>query len=676
MPDAGKPDAETSTALLAGGPPPAPPKSAQPSSSRVQIAPAEIPGVNSLLTLAVSVVVIAALYFARDVLVPITLAVLLSFVLAPVVELMQRIRVPRAPSVILAVLLALGVILATGSMIATQLANLAEELPRYQYTISEKVDTVRAMTIGRISRVVGNIGRQVEAASKPDEAAAPAAPTAPTAAPPVPVEVRAPSLTPMEMATAVLKPALKPVETILIVLLVTVFILLQREDLRDRMIRLFGSKDLHRTTVALDEAGQRLSRYFLFQLGLNTLFGCVITAALFAIGMPSPLLFGIMAGLLRFVPYVGSVLAAALPILLAAAVDPGWNMVLWTVALFAITEPLMGQVVEPMVYGHSTGLSPVSVVIAAIFWTWLWGPIGLLLSTPLTLCLVVLGRHVDRLEFLDVMLGDRPALTPVESFYQRMLAGDPDEAHDQADQLLKERPLSSYYDEVALTGLKLAANDATRGVLNDAQVERIKNAICELVEDLGSQHKDSQPGGNAADIAPTGLTLAEKAVPKAPPPGQGEADRHTLADRWRTPRAVLCVAGRGPLDEAANAMLAQLLAKHGVGVEQAPHEAVSRAHIGRLDPAGIAMVCISYLEVTGTPTHLRYLLRRVRQRLPGVPILVGLWPAEDATLKDDRLRTVLGADHYVSSLRDAVNACLEEAHKDDPPQQAQAAAAA
>ena len=676
MPDPGRTDATTSsidTGALTQLTPPAP---KVPSSSRVQVAAADVPGINSLLTLAVGVVVIAALYFGRDVLVPITLAVLLSFVLAPVVELMQRIYVPRAPSVVLAVLLALGVILATGSMIASQLAGLAEELPRYQTTISAKVDTIRGMTVGRISRLVGTIGRQVEAASKPDQAATPGAAAAPATAAPVPVEVRAPDLTPFEMATRVLTPVVKPLETIVIVLLVTIFILLQREDLRDRMIRLFGSKDLHRTTGALDEAGQRLSRYFLFQLGLNTLFGSVVSAALFAIGIPSPLLFGIMAGLLRFVPYVGSLLAAALPILLAAAVDPGWDMVLWTVALFAVTEPLMGQVVEPMVYGHSTGLSPVSVVIAAIFWTWLWGPIGLLLATPLTLCLVVLGRHVDRLEFLDVMLGDRPALTPVESFYQRMLAGDPDEAHEQADQLLKERPLSSYYDEVALKGLKLAANDATRGVLNEVQVELIKDSICELVEDLGAQHKDVQPTGNASDAAPTGLTLAEKAVPKAPPPGKGETEEPTVAERWRAPRAVLCVAGRGPLDEAANTMLAQLLGKHGIGVELAPHEAVSRANIGRLDPDGIAMVCISYLEVAGTPTHLRYLLRRVRQQLPGIPVLVGLWPAEDATLNDDRLRTVLSADHYVSSLRDAVNACLTEAHKDGPLEQSHPAAAA
>ena len=179
-------------------------------------------------------------------------------------------------------------------------------------------------------------------------------------------------------------------------------------------------------------------------------------------------------------------IAAVLPATLAAAVSPHWSMVVWTLGLFAVTESITGQVIEPMVYGHSTGLSPVAVVIAAIFWSWLWGPIGLIISTPLTLCLVVLGRHVDRLEFLEVLLGDRPALTPIENFYQRMLANDPDEALQQAELLLKERSLTAYYDEVALKGLQLAANDAERGVLGAEKLERIKHSVRSLVNDLGS----------------------------------------------------------------------------------------------------------------------------------------------------------------------------------------------
>ncbi len=383
----------------------------------------------------------------------------------------------------------------------------------------------------------------------------------------------------MELVQRYIAPVLSPLATVAIVVIVSIFILLQQEDLRDRLIRLFGSRDLHRTTIAMDDAARRLSKYFLTQLAINTSFGIIIGAGLFFIGVPSPILFGVMAALLRFVPYIGAPLAAIFPLALAAAVDPGWSTVLWTLGLFLVVEPIMGQVVEPVLYGHSTGLSPFSVVVAAIFWTWLWGPIGLILSTPLTLCLVVLGRHVDRLEFLDVLLGDRPALTPVESFYQRMLAGDPDEAIDYAELLLKERSLSSYYDEVALKGLQLAAHDVTRGVLAPEQLERIKDAIASLVEDL-DDHDDVDPAPDEADDGPAAPPRAERALPVEPAPTAEPPEPDALPEAWRGEGAVLCVAGRGPLDEAAAAMFAQLLTKHGLGARVEPHHAVSRTGIG------------------------------------------------------------------------------------------------
>jgi hypothetical protein len=333
-------------------------------------------------------------------------------------------------------------------------------------------------------------------------------------------------------------------------------------------------------------------------------------------------------------------------------------MVVWTAALFLVAEPLMGHVVEPLVYGHSTGLSPLSVIVSAIFWGWLWGPVGLILSTPLTLCLVVLGRHVERLEFLDVLLGDRPALTPAESFYQRMLAGDPDEALDQAELLLKERSLSSYYDEVALKGLQLAANDASRGALPPDRLGKVKDAARSLVADLAG-HDDTDPPADKGAGDKDTPSLAEQALPKEPAPGSDAPSPDALPPEWRSERAVLCIAGRGPLDEAASAMLAQVLGKHGLGAAVVPHEAVLRDRVNTLDVSGVVMVCISYLEISGNPAHLRYLLRRLRQRLsPGAPILVGLWPAEEAVLKDRQLQKAVGADHYSSSLREAVRVCL------------------
>ena len=217
--------------------------------------------------------------------------------------------------------------------------------------------------------------------------------------------------------------------------------------------------------------------------------------------MPNPILWGILSGLLRFVPYIGSFISAGLPITLATAVDPGWSMAIWTAVLYLVVELGVSQGVEPILYGHSTGLSPLAVVISAIFWSWLWGSIGLVLSMPLTLCLVVLGRYVDRLEFLDILLGDRPPLTPVESFYQRILAGDADEAQDHAELLLKDRSLSSYYDEVALKGLQLAANDAERGVIGHGQLERVRNTINGLIREL-AEYDDRDPPSR--DIQPAG----------------------------------------------------------------------------------------------------------------------------------------------------------------------------
>ncbi len=604
-----------------------------------QVTPPETPGIASLMTLLVGVVVVACLYLAREVLIPITLAVLLSFLLAPLVNLLRRIHLGRVPSVICAVVLALGMILGLGGLIGTQVAELAGEIPAYQYTIEHKIDSLRNFTVGRLTNLATNLSQRIglKTATLPTPAEQKPQNSGPQ---PVPVQVQPAPPSAMSLAESILEPVASPLATTVIVLLVTVFILLQREDLRDRMIRLFGSGDLHRTTGAMDDAARRLSRYFLAQLCVNTSFGCVIGFGLAVIGIPSPVLWGILAGLLRFVPYIGVPIAALFPVALAAAVSPGWGRAIWTAGLYIVCELITGQAIEPVVYGRSTGLSPAAVMIAVIFWTWLWGPIGLILSTPLTLCLVVLGRHFKRLEFLDVLLGDQPALSPVESFYQRMLAGDPDEAEEQAELLLREMPLSAYYDEVALPGLQLAASDAARGVLDQEQIDRIKRAMEEMITDL-HDHTDDPRAANGR-----GLAI---------PPGPADRRREAFEN------VILCVAGRGPLDEAAASMLAQLLGKHGLSARPVPHDTVGRVRIMELEPRGVAMVCLCYLEVSGAPAHLRFLLRRLRQRFPTQPILVGLWSAEDVIMRDDRLRSELGADHYVSSLQQAVEACLKAA---------------
>ena len=626
---------------------------------QTEIPPAGTPSLTGLLNLTVGAVVLVALYVGREVFLPIVLAVLLAFVLAPIVDALRRLRLGRVPAVVLAVVATLGIVLTLAGVIGLQLAGLVSDLPRYEATVRTKVASLRDGGFGRIPDLLKNVGRQIEEATK--ETPGTSAPPSQPESRPMPVEVHQPDPSPLDLVRTVLGPLLHPLATIGIVFVALIFILIQREDLRDRMIRLFGASDLHRTTVAMDDAARRLSRYFLIQLGLNASFGVIIALGLWAIGVPSPLLWGIFAALMRFVPYIGSFIAGALPVALAAAVDPtGWSMALMTLALFVVTEPLWGHVIEPVVYGQNTGLSPFAVVLSAIVWTWLWGPVGLIIATPLTLCLVVLGRHVERLEFFDVLLGDRPALTPAENLYQRMLAGDPDEALESAELLLKERSLTSYYDEVALGGLQLAANDAGRGVLTGVQLERVKEAIQALVNDL-SPHDDVEPTPRDEKVDPVDPPDAHKPAIGTPAVPDGELPLQVVPDGWRRPGAVMCLAGRGPLDEAASTMLAQLLGKHGLGTRVVPHEAVSRSRIINLDVEGVQMVCISYLEISGTPAHLRYLLRRLRQRVPGAPVLVGLWPADEAILKDEKLRAVVGADYYVASLREAVVCCLKAA---------------
>ena len=420
--------------------------------------------------------IVAALYFGRDVFVPVALSILLSFVLAPLVRTLQDFRVPRAISVIGVVLLAFSIIFAIGGVIATQMTQLAGELPRYESNMRAKIQSLRGTaaannTLERAADVLQDLGKEL---NKPKERL-----SAPIALPgqdarPIPVEVRQPPPTALESIAALISPLLHPLMTSGIVIIFVIFTLLQREDLRNRLIKLAGSHDLQKTTVALNDAAQRLSRLFLSQLALNSAFALVIGTGLWFIGIPSAVLWGILAGILRFVPYIGVFIAAVFPLALAVAVDPGWSLLMWCAALFLIVEPLVSQVIEPLLYGRSTGLSPVAVVVSATFWTALWGPIGLVLATPLTICLVVLGRHVENLKFLEVMFGDRPPLSPPQLFYQRMLAEDPAEALDNAEQFLKERPLAAYYDEVVLKGLKLAQADLDRGALDALHLQRIE----------------------------------------------------------------------------------------------------------------------------------------------------------------------------------------------------------
>src|ERR1700730_3358587 len=454
--------------------------------------------------MAVAALIIAALYFGREIFVPVALAVLLSFVLAPFVIRLHSWRVPRTVSVLVVVFIGFSIIFSLGGLMVSQATHLAGKLPGYQQTLSDKIESLRGLmggsgTLEQASTVLKELGTELQhrdATGRPDSGLV----RQPTDKPiPIPVEVRQPDPGALTTLVAIIQPLLSPLTTTGIVVIFVVFILLQREDLRNRVVRLAGSGDIQRTTAALDDAGKRLSKLFLTQIAFNAVFGLVIGIGLELIGVPSAPLWGLIAMILRFVPYIGALISAIFPLILAAAVGSGWEMLVLTAALFVVLELLAGQVLEPLIFGHSSGLSPVAIILSASFWTWLWGPVGLVLATPLTICLVVLGRHVDRLKFLDVMLGDRPPLTPPQLAYQRMLAGDPVEAVEQAEKFLKEKPLVSYYEEVLVEALKLAQADADRGLLDDDRMLRVRDAVAEIVDDL-SAHKDKSE--TMSDVAP------------------------------------------------------------------------------------------------------------------------------------------------------------------------------
>ena len=607
---------------------------------------------NSLATVLVAAAIVAALYFGREVLLPVALAVLLSFVLAPPVKLLQRLYLPRFAAVTIVVLLAFGVIFGLGTLMFAQVTQLAGDLPRYQSNLAEKIQTLHGAatasgTLEQASQVLQSLQKELDrpkngkpAPATPDGSAIPNRP--------IQVEVRQPDPGALQTLATLIAPLIHPLATTGIIIIFVVFILLQQQDLRNRLIRLAGSHDLQRTTLAMDDAGKRLSRLFLMQLALNAAFGLIIGIGLWAIGVPSAPLWGLLAMVLRFVPYIGAIVAAIFPLIVATAVDPGWSMMLMTAALFLVVEPLIGHVIEPMLYGHSSGLSPVAVVVSATFWTWLWGPIGLVLATPLTMCLVVLGRHVERLKFLEVLLGDRPALSPSESAYQRMLAGDPIETTEQAQSLLKDRTLTEYYEQILMGALRLAWADSQRGRLEQPETQRIRDTVSEVVEDLES-HKDSR-NAPVEDANPAGnLTQLEESV---------SAEVLPLPSVNQVEGTVICIPGLGLLDETVAMPFAQLLRREGIPAEAKETETLSLSKLFSLDTKDVALICLCYLE-HATPAQLHYTARRLRRKATSVPTLVCIFNEAGQTGDGDPQQLPEGVEFLQGSLSAGVKRVSE-----------------
>jgi len=614
-------------------------------------------GDRVLTSAIVAALAICGLYVGREIFVPIALAVLLSFVLIPLVDILERWHFPRAASVPVVVVLAFVALFALGSLIANEVRHLAEGLPRYQQTMQQKIQSLRALTatgpLDRAADILQNLGKEINVPQTqppaPSTAASPSSKT-PGEVEPIPVQVRPPPQSAIENISALISPLLHPLATVGVVIVFVVFILFQREDLRNRLIKLAGSHDLQSATAAIDDAAGRLSRLFLMQVALNTSFGVIVAVGLLVIGVPSAILWGILAAIMRFVPYVGVFIAAFFPLTLAVAVDPGWSMLLWAGALIFLTELVIGQVFEPLLVGHSSGLSPVAVVASATFWTALWGPIGLVLATPLTICLVVLGRHVEHLRFLDILLGDRPALSPPELFYQRMLASDPAEAVDMAEKFLKERSLAGYYESVALKGLMLAQADLRRDRLSPDRLAEIRDSVTEVIDGLASESDDAREGDETKDAE---AADAEEVTADAPMPELPFVIREGLPPDWQAECPVLCVAERSDLDEAAAMFLAQILSKHGLGARATRKEETSPSGIFGLDASGVMLACVSTLE-DGSPAHTRHLVRKLRRKMPQAHILVCCWGRTNGAMT----RHDLKVDAVADTLGEAAAYCL------------------
>ncbi|MER8981056.1 MULTISPECIES: AI-2E family transporter [unclassified Mesorhizobium] len=602
---------------------------------------------TSLPNVAAIVTTVAALYFGREVFLPIAIALLLTFALAPLVSALKKVGIPRIAAVIASVLGAFAALGLFSFIVATQVSELAQNIPVYQTNILTKIRSLKETGVGggilaRLSKVVERVGQEIDRQDPSLPAATPEKP----AREPVPVEIVARER-PLQVLQNIVGPLISPLGSAGLIIVVVIFMLLEREDLRDRFIRLVGYGDLHRTTEALQDAAKRVGRYLLMQLVVNIVYAIPIAIGLWALGIPNALLWGLLALALRFVPYIGPIIGMLLPLFLALAVAPGWSLVLWTAALFVVMELITGNVIEPWLYGSRTGLSPLAIIVAAIFWTWLWGPLGLILSTPLTVCLVVLGRHVPQFEFLDVLFGNEPVLEPHARLYQRLLAGDPEEATDHAEEMLEEKYLVEFYDKVAIPALLLGEQDRVRGVMGDLQRRQVAASALMLVANLDDS---AQEEAGEEEEPP----VAAEASDDGDPNGEDETD---LPDG--TDMSVLCAGGRGELDDAAAAMLAQVLEVQGATVSKAGFADMEPASIRRLELETVDTVVVGFLN-RDSVKHARFLVRRLKRAKAALRVGIVFWSEAAAEDKEtaDKLARDMNADFVAHGMVDAVLGAL------------------
>ncbi len=538
------------------------------------------PGSQDLANgLVIFLAVCAILYYGQSILIPIVLAILLSLLLAPCVKLLQKFRIPKSAAIVSVVCIAFAILFAMTAVLATNLTRLAGDLPQYESTLREKARSLKFATSGggtieKAANVLKDL--QVEL-QQPQQS------LTMNSNKPIPVEIRETNFGPLDPVITAVAILIHPMTQFGIVLLMVVLILFNREDLRNRLIRLAGTGDIHRTTTALDDAGQRLSQLFTTQILINGLTGAFIGVALAFIGIPGAILWGVLTAVMRFVPYVGTILSAVFPVIIAAAIGEGWSLAFITIAIIFTVEIIVGQVLEPLFFGKMTGLSTFAIVASAAFWAALWGPIGLILATPLTIGLLVIGRNIESLNFFDVLLGSEPVLTPEHAFYQRLLASDPLEAAEQADAYLKDERLDSFIDEVAVPGLMLANHDHLRGVLSVERQTVVAHSFSEMLDEVWPED-----------------TQEETAAP------------------------VILVSAHGPLNFAATLAFSALLKTKNINHAMLPEDAIAPGKFPQIDMAKVGFVCLCYLTAPSEAKH-NYVLRRLTPLVKGARVLSVAW---------------------------------------------------
>jgi predicted PurR-regulated permease PerM len=627
---------------------------------------------SPLLTLAAFVVAIAALHLAKEILLPLALAILISFLLTPLANRLERWGFHRVISVISVVsvtFIGLGVL---GWVVSSQLVDLGTRLPGYRTNLVTKVRAIKpeSKTLEGITETIEEVDKAISEkgskdASKEDkpqgetpksrgEAVEPSPDRArleqsgestewssealwtwaegfrqssgkgeANADAPVDVRIVGTPVSPLRQMLDWFGPLVAPLTTAGIAVVLVIFILLKREDQRNRLLQLFGSSNLHASTEALTDVTDRVSRYLRMQFLINAGYGVAVAVGLWLIGVPNAVMWGVLSFSLRFLPYIGPWLSAVMPLFVSVATSQGWSQPFMVVGWFTILELIVNNVAEPLLYGRSTGVSGVGVIVAAVFWTWIWGPIGLVLAMPLTVCVVVMAKYIPGLHFLSVLLGDQPVMAEEQRVYQRLLAGDVSEARKLLLARLKESSLSEVYDQVLIPALSLAERDRHAGLLHEEQEDAVEETARELVDDLGE------------------VAAARKAA-ESPAAPTAAGTQHVR---------VLCAPLRDEADDISAQMLEQLLHAEGVEVELAANESLTGELVESIESLKIDIALISILPPL-PPRSSRLLCRRLRDRYPQLPIVVGYWCGE---CPEDLSRRLCGEDgEIVTTLSAAV----------------------